>query len=236
LPSCPNKPSKRANCISRRFQPGGVLIVLFGVFLWGKKREIDKLRSSLRGLRYVQHSPPSTEQLEGLAEVISNSRQGYRDLIDSLDHLIFTTSLEGEILTVNQRISQVFGFPYSQLVGHRIDEFFNEPRWEQLKDSVAWFVGNRRWTGTVRACLKKTSAVPYFECVLQAIVKDGKVVGVSGLARDITAQRDIETRFAELFETLQEGVYFCDHEGTLLDVNPASSPAGIFPTRRTRGN
>jgi PAS domain S-box-containing protein len=199
----------------------GVFIVLFGAYIWGKKREIDKLRCSLRGLRNFQDSPPGTEQLEGLAEVISNSRQGYRDLIDSLDHLIFTTSLEGEIRTVNQRISQVFGFPYSQLVGHRIDEFFDEPRWEQLKDSVAWFVEKRRWTGTVRASLKKTGAVLYFECVLQAIVKDGKVVGVSGLARDITAQRDIETRFAELFETLQEGVYFCDHEGTLLDVNPA---------------
>ena len=199
----------------------GILIVLIGAYVWGKKREIDKLRGSLRGFRSVQDSSPGAEQLEGLAEVISNSRQGYRDLIDSLDHLIFTTSLEGEIRTVNQRISQVFGFPYSQLVGHRIDEFFDEPRWEQLKDSVAWFVEKRRWTGTVRASLKKTGAVLYFECVLQAIVKDGKVVGVSGLARDITAQRDIETRFAELFETLQEGVYFCDHEGTLLDVNPA---------------
>jgi PAS domain S-box-containing protein len=44
---------------------------------------------------------------------------------------------------------------------------------------------------------------------------------VSGLARDITAQRESETRFTELFETLQEGVYFCDPGGTLLDVNPA---------------
>jgi PAS domain S-box-containing protein len=63
--------------------------------------------------------------------------------------------------------------------------------------------------------------VLYFDCVLQAIVKDGKVVGASGLARDITAQRESETRFTELFETLQEGVYFCDPGGSLLDVNPA---------------
>jgi PAS domain S-box-containing protein len=199
----------------------GFLIVLFGAYIWGKKREIDEMRGLVRGLRKVQDSPPSAEQLERLAKVISNSRQGYRDLIDSLDHLIFTTSLEGEIRTVNQRISQVLGFPYSELVGHRMDEFFDEPRFEQVKDSVAWFEEKRRWTGTVRACLKKTGAVLYFDCVLQAIVKDGKVVGVSGLARDITAQRDIEIRFTELFETLQEGVYFCDHEGTLLDVNPA---------------
>jgi len=199
----------------------GILIVLFGAYLWSKKREVDKMRGFVRDFQKVQESPPGAEQLEKLAEVIANSRQSYRDLIDSLDHLIFTTSLEGEIRTVNQRISQVFGFPYSELVGHRIDEFFDEPRWEHLKGFVAWFVEKRHWSGTVRACIKKTGAVLYFDCVLQAIVKDGEVVGVSGLARDITAQRDSEIRFTELFETLQEGVYFCDREGTLLDVNPA---------------
>jgi PAS domain S-box-containing protein len=199
----------------------GVLIVLFGAYIWNKKREIDDLRGFVRGIQKVQDAPPSAEQLERLAEVIAASRQGYRDLIDSLDHLIFTTSLEGEIRAVNQRISQMFALPFSELVGHRMDEFFDEPRMEHVKESIAWFEEKRSWTGTVRARMRKTGAVHYFDCVLQAIVKDGKVVGASGLARDITAQRESETRFTELFETLQEGVYFCDPQGKLLDVNPA---------------
>src|ERR1700730_10066243 len=173
----------------------GTLIVLFGVYIWKQKREIDELRGFVRGFQKVQDSPPSAEQLERLAEVIATSRQGYRDLIDSLDHLIFTTSLEGEIRTVNQRITQVFGLPYSELVGHRMEEFFDEPRMEHMKKSIDWFAEKRHWTGTVRARMKKTGAVLYFDCVLQAVVKDGKVVGASGLARDITAQRESETRF-----------------------------------------
>jgi PAS domain S-box-containing protein len=199
----------------------GVLIILFGAYVWKKKREIDELRGFVRGFQQVRESPPSAEQLERLAEVIAASRQGYRDLIDSLDHLIFTTSLEGEIRTVNQRIAQVFGYSFSELVGHRLDDFFDEPRLENLKGSIDWFVERRHWTGTVRARLKKTGSVHYFDCVLQAMVKDGKVVGASGLARDITAQRESEARFTELFETLQEGVYFCDPAGNLQDVNPA---------------
>jgi PAS domain S-box-containing protein len=199
----------------------GVLIMLFGAYVWKKKREIDELRGFVRGFQKVKDSPPSAEQLERLAEVIAASRQGYRDLIDSLDHLVFTTSLDGEIRTVNQRISQVFGLPYAEIVGHRMDEFFDEPRMESMKNSISWFEEKRHWTGTVRARLKKTGNIHYFDCVLQAIVKDGKVVGASGLARDITTQRESETRFTELFETLQEGVYFCDAEGKLLDVNPA---------------
>jgi two-component system NtrC family sensor kinase len=52
-------------------------------------------------------------------------------------------------------------------------------------------------------------------------VKGDEVVGASMLGRDVTEQREKELRFTELFETLQEGVYFCTPEGQLLDANPA---------------
>ena len=60
-----------------------------------------------------------------------------------------------------------------------------------------------------------------FDRILSAIVKGDEVVGVSVLARDITDQREKELRFTELFETLQEGVYFSTPDGRLLDANPA---------------
>jgi PAS domain S-box-containing protein len=61
----------------------------------------------------------------------------------------------------------------------------------------------------------------YFDCALNAIVKGDEVVGVSALARDVTEEREKERRFTELFETLQEGVYFSTPEGRLLDGNTA---------------
>jgi PAS domain S-box-containing protein len=191
------------------------------LYAWRKKREADELRQYVTGLRQIRGLPPSHEQLEKLAEIISASRQGYRDLIDSFDHLIFTLSLDGELRTVNQRIARLLGLEYSEIVGHRLHEFVDEPDLKAVRDSIGWFLEYRKWAGTVRVRLKKTSDVRYFDCVLQAVVKDGTVVGASGLARDVTEQRESEARFTELFETLQEGVYFCNPAGTLLDVNPA---------------
>src|SRR5205823_5766788 len=40
-------------------------------------------------------------------------------------------------------------------------------------------------------------------------------------ARDISALRKNETRFTELFESLQEGIYITTPDGTIVDVNPA---------------
>src|ERR1700693_527164 len=39
----------------------GVLIILFGAYIWKKKREIDELRGFVRGFQKVQDSPPSVE-------------------------------------------------------------------------------------------------------------------------------------------------------------------------------
>ena len=69
--------------------------------------------------------------------------------------------------------------------------------------------------------LKNSTRALYFDCVLNAIVKSDEVVGISALARDVTEEREKERRFTELFETLQEGVYFSTPEGKLLDANPA---------------
>ena len=199
----------------------GLSGVAISLYAWNKKREADGLRQHIRGFRQIHDLSHAHAQLEKLAEVITASRQGYRDLIDSFDHLIFTLSLNGEIRAVNQRISQFLGLSYADIVGHGLQEFVDEPDPEQLRNSIGWFVERRTWAGTVRVRLKKTGETHYLDCVLQAVVKDGNVVGASGLARNVTEQHESEARFTELFETLQEGVYFCDTAGVLLDVNPA---------------
>jgi two-component system sensor histidine kinase/response regulator len=237
----------------------GVLILLFGAYIWKKKREIDELRGFVRGFKELREAPPTAEQLDQLTEVISASRQGYRELIDSLDHLVFTVSLDGEIRAVNQRITEISGYSYPELVGHKLYELLDEPSQETMKRNIPRFIEKRQWTGTVRARLKKSGRVRYFECVLNATVKDGQVTGASGLARDVTEERESESRFTELFETLQEGVYFCNPDGKLLDVNPAmirmlgytakdellgvsignlyfNGPQDPFPTRNQIGN
>ncbi len=199
----------------------GVLIVLFGAYVWNKKREVDELRGFVRGFQKVQDCPAQhrTTRKAGRSHLRFPARLPGPDRqprpFDFHDVAGWRNTRSESACRTNIRSSLL------RTGGAPLDEFFDEPRFENLKESIAWFEEKRGWTGTVRARLKKTGAVLYFDCVLQAIVKDGKVAGASGLARDITAQREIEIRFTELFETLQEGVYFCDPEGKLLDVNPA---------------
>jgi PAS domain S-box-containing protein len=194
--------------------------IAFAGFAYGRRKRVTELKNLVRGLQ-ERATTPTDEQLDQLGGVIARSQRSFKELIDSFDDVAFATSLEGKIKTVNRRVTELLGIPYSAVVGHRVDEFLEEPKREDADRGLARFLEKRRWSGMVRARLKANARTLYFDCALNAIVKGDEVVGVSALARDVTEEREKERRFTELFETLQEGVYFSTPEGKLLDGNAA---------------
>jgi len=201
----------------------GVLIlsILLAFYAYGRRREVVELKVLLQDLQEHVGAAPSEEQLDQLNEVIARSQRSFKELIDSFEDPACAVSLDGTLRTVNKRISELLGLPYSAIVGNKAFEFVDEPGREILESGLARFLEKRHWAGTVRLRLKNNARPLYFDCVLNAIVKGGEVVGVSVLGRDVTGQHEKEMRFTELFETLQEGAYFSAPDGKLLDVNPA---------------
>lgn len=194
------------------------ITLAFAGFAYGRRKRVSELKALVQGL---QVSAPTEQQLDQLGQIIARSQRSFKELIDSFDDAAFAVSLDGKLRTVNRRMAQLLGIAYTELVGHKLDEFLDEPKLQDVNRGLSRFLEKRRWSGVVQVRVKADKRVLYFDCVLNAIVKDDEVVGASALARDVTEEREKERRFTELFETLQEGVYFCTPDGKLLDVNPA---------------
>ena len=203
--------------------PIGILAlsILFAVYAYGRRREVSDLKTLLQGLQEHVGAAPSEEQLDQLSQVIMRSQRSFKELIDSFEDAACAVSLDGTLRTVNKRITELAGVPYANLVGHKFYDFVEEPTREEVERGLGRFLEKKHWAGTVLVRLKGNTRSLYFDCVLNGIVKGDEVVGVSVLGRDITEQREKELRFTELFETLQEGVYFSTPDGQLLDANPA---------------
>ena len=203
--------------------PIGILVlsILFAVYAYGRRREVSELKGLLHGLQERVGVAPSEEQLDQLSQVILRSQRNFKELIDSFDDPACAASLDGTLRTVNKRITEITGATYSELIGRKIYDFIDEPTQAEVERNLGRFLEKRRWAGTVQIRFKNSSRTRYFECVLNGIVKGDEVVGASMLGRDVTEQREKEMRFTELFETLQEGVYFSTPDGHLLDANPA---------------
>jgi PAS domain S-box-containing protein len=198
-----------------------VLSILFAAYAYGRRREVSDLKVLLKDLQDRVGVAPSEEQLDQLSEVIARSQRSFKELIDSFDDVAFAISLDGTLRTVNRRVAQLLGKPYTDIIGRKLDEFCDLPTRAEAERGLGRFLEKRRWSGLIEVRVKNSARPLYLDCVLNAIVKNDEVVGASLLARDVTDEREKERRFTELFETLQEGVYFCTPDGKLLDANPA---------------
>src|SRR5438874_751236 len=164
--------------------------VLFAVYVYGRRRQVSELRNLLEGLEKCGGAPTSEEQLDQLSQVLARSQRSFKELIDAFDDVAFAASLDGTLRTVNRRVTQLLGLSYSEIVGHKADEFVLEPALGDPGSGLARFLERRRWSGVVQVQLKNNSRVLYFECVLNAIVNDDQVVGASALARDVTEEHE----------------------------------------------
>jgi two-component system NtrC family sensor kinase len=198
-----------------------LLAILFATYAFGRKREVSELKQILKGFQNQAGVTPSEEQLDQLGQLIMRSQRNFKELIDSLDDAALAISLDGTLKTVNRRTAETLGAPYSELVGHKLEEFLGAPLRAEASGSLERFLEKRNWSGVVEVHLKNDPRRLYYDCVVNAIVKGDDVTGASVLARDITGHREKEQRFSQLFESLQEGVYISTPEGKLLEVNPA---------------
>jgi PAS domain S-box-containing protein len=172
-------------------------------------------------IEQVASSEASERQFEKLAQAISRSQHNYRELIDSLDQALFTISLQGEIKVANLRMAEILGASFQELIGRPLSDFMESPTMAEARAAMPALIAKGNWAGTLPVILKKDEEHRYFSCWLQAVTEHGQIVSVTGWARDITAQHEAEIRFAELFDSLGEGILFVTPEGRLLDANPA---------------
>ena len=100
-----------------------ILVCLFGIYVWSKTTEISELRGLVRGLAQRDDHPPDIEQLEKLFGMVQRSQQGYRDLIDTFEDLLFSVSLDGQIIAANRSCADLLGQPFSALVDERMKLF-----------------------------------------------------------------------------------------------------------------
>jgi PAS domain S-box-containing protein len=198
-----------------------ILVALFAFYVWSRTRQLGELRALLRQLHEAASAPPTEAQFEKLLHIVSRSQHGYRDLIDNLDHAVFTLTPAGHFQVANRYLAQVLGRPFQELIGHPFEEFIAEPARADVERTLPELLQLGAWAGRIPVRLVKSRELRYFDCRFQAASVQGELTSVSGWARDVTSQHESEIRFNELFESLREGIFFNAPDGQVLDANPA---------------
>src|ERR1700674_4813859 len=87
--------------------------IAFAGFAYGRRKRVTELRNLVRGMQ-ERATTPTNDQLDQLGELIARSQRSFKELIDSFDDIAFATSLDGKIKTVNRRVTELLGMPYTE--------------------------------------------------------------------------------------------------------------------------
>lgn len=196
------------------------LAVALAYYTGRKRHQIANLRTELQ---QQQPAPvqKASDDIEQLVDIIRRSQRGFRELVDSFDDVVLAVSMDGTIQASNRTFADLLGIGFSNFVYHPLTEFVDSPTAEDVKRILPRLLDRREWSGIIEVRFRHEHIIRHFDCSMRTIHKDNEVTGISIWGREVTQQRERESRFTDLFETLHEGVYFSTPEGHLLDANQA---------------
>jgi PAS domain S-box-containing protein len=155
-------------------------------------------------------SPTSAE------EALRESEARYRDLFENANDIIYTHDLEGRITSVNRRAEKIFGYTREEVLGRSAAEWVPPEYHQTMQEALRRKLAGEA-TPTVyelEIICKDGRRVPV-EVSSRLILRDGKPVGVQGIARDISerkraeqVQRESEERFRQLADNLPHGFIY----------------------------
>ncbi|HMD83273.1 MAG TPA: PAS domain S-box protein [Terriglobia bacterium] len=137
--------------------------------------------------------------------------------------MVYTRDLQGNFTSVNNTAVRALGYTRQELLRMNIVEVV-APEYRNLMRQVVDSAVDRESSGDIELeMITKRGARVAVEIRGRLLYEDGKVVGVQGIARDITERRNFEARLrlqSAALEAAHNGIVITDREGKILWVNP----------------
>ena len=181
-------------------------------------RQTGTLRRGERNLlqALASHAALALENFQRFSLLERSKRQWVED-IDAISDYLVVHNRAWKILRTNRSLARHLGVPPVALVGEPVGSL------RQLADS-----------STELPCpFCRDTKQPHEEHVLASperifLVSTSRTTGTTEedsrtihVLKDITDRREAERRYRELFDSIQEGLFFATPEGRFLDVNDA---------------
>ena len=221
---------------------GASLVFFMVTLIHLEKMVLTRLSSLITQVRAIGSSDSPTgqvtirghDELSGLAQAINNmiqtiqrGEERYRELFDNANDIIYATDLQGHLTLVNKAAEVILGYSPQELLGKSIFQLIAPKDLELVQEMFKRKISAQASrTAYPVQIIAKDGRHLTFEIDSQPKYEDGKLVGVQGIARDITerklAERSLlesERRFRELLEKVCLISVLLDPNGNITFCN-----------------
>ena len=142
-------------------------------------RELEISRAALQ-----RHAESLEEMVRERTRLLQHTLEGYKELVDSVDELIFACDARGAITSVNAAAEGLLGRAEETLVGAGLETIVAQASWPALQRAIHEAGGGGRPRERIELVDAASAPVPV-ELRLLALRDDGRPVGWQGIARRV---------------------------------------------------
>jgi len=152
-----------------------------------------------------------------LFEQVHSSRERWVRIIDAIPDSIVVHNLEGKIVRINRPLAARLGVHPSRLIGRPIQEVLET----KLKETAGICPLCSDQAGSVQAAVELLADGNFLVSTTKLTPDDGADAHTIHVLVNIREKLEAERRYRDLFDSIQEGAFFCDPDGQMVDANQA---------------
>lgn len=144
--------------------------------------------------------------------------------VQSTSEPICITDLEDRFTFINRAFKKIYGYSEAEILGKKPDILFSERNPAALMREILENTRTGGWQGEVIDKRKDGTEFPVFLSTSEIKDEKGKVLGLMGVAQDITERRRAEAQIrllADAVQSAQELISVTDHDNRITFVNQA---------------
>jgi len=157
---------------------------------------------------------------------LRESEERFRGIAERSFDVIFTVDLEGHFTYLSPSAERIMGDKAEELIGKHFQEFIPDSGIPIAVQAFTEVLKGRIAKGSHTEICGKDGSIVVAEINASPTIKDGEIVGIQGIFRDITerkkaeeAIKESEERYRLLFENAGAAITYFDTEGICLLVN-----------------
>lgn len=151
--------------------------------------------------------------------------------IKCINECISITDINNKVIFVNEAFLKQYGFTEDELIGNDISIVRSPKNDPEIIDKILSFTQEKGWQGEIWNRKKDGTDFPVFLSTTNVKNDHGEIIGMVGVATDITdrlqAEKDLkesEERYHSFFDGSPDAIFLADIEtGIIIDANQAAS-------------
>ena len=183
------------------------------------KMKGKKVLGAVATIRDITERKETEDELFQLEERFKRIAEGSFDVIFELDS-------NGRFVYVSPSAKKVTGYMPKEIVGMKIRHFLSKKEINRIKKVFDKFVEHRKFENLEVEISKRDGSSAYLEINPIPIIKSEDIIGILGIARDITqrrkaeeALRESEELYRSLIEASPDAVTVTDLKGKITHVS-----------------